>query len=215
MWGLGCLIWEVFNGSLSRTGSLKSVGKIPKSLVPDYVPLVGANPKSRPNPAKFLQECRAYGHYLKNSFVDANLFLQELQVCFMLMLKMMQSHLLLINLCIVTCMWIDRITLLSKKTSASSDHHVSCSWLLACCISGHVIYFFKILIIFPLKLWIFFDIIPLVYEVVDSLVKVHSVCIRQTASKPFHNISNSPPSFLNLIKIALTGLVCRICIGRD
>ena len=81
MWGLGCLIWEVFNGSLSRTGSLKSVGKIPKSLVPDYVQLVGANPKSRPNPAKFLQECRAYGHYLKNSFVDANLFLQELQVC--------------------------------------------------------------------------------------------------------------------------------------
>lgn len=81
MWGLGCLIWEVFNGSLSRTGSLKSVGKIPKNLVPDYVQLVGANPKSRPNPAKFLQECRAYGHYLKNSFVDANLFLQELQVC--------------------------------------------------------------------------------------------------------------------------------------
>ena len=81
MWGLGCLIWEVFNGSLSRTGSLKSVGKIPKNLVPDYVQLVSANPKSRPNPAKFLQECRAYGHYLKNSFVDSNLFLQELQVC--------------------------------------------------------------------------------------------------------------------------------------
>ncbi|KAJ7360108.1 N-terminal kinase-like protein [Desmophyllum pertusum] len=80
MWGLGCLIWEVFNGSLSRTGSLKSVGKIPKNLVPDYVQLVGANPKSRPNPAKFLQECRAYGHYLKNSFVDSNLFLQELQI---------------------------------------------------------------------------------------------------------------------------------------
>lgn len=80
MWGLGCLIWEVFNGSLSRTGSLKSVGKVPKNLIPDYVQLVGANPKSRPNPAKFLQECRAYGHYLKNSFVDANLFLQELQI---------------------------------------------------------------------------------------------------------------------------------------
>lgn len=81
MWGLGCLIWEVFNGCLSRTGSLKAVGKIPKHLIPDYVQLVGANPKSRPNPAKFLQECRADGHYLKNSFVDANLFLQELQVC--------------------------------------------------------------------------------------------------------------------------------------
>lgn len=80
MWGLGCLIWEVFNGPLSRTGSLKSVGKIPKNLVTDYVQLVGANPKSRPNPAKFLQECRNPGHYLKNSFVDANLFLQELQI---------------------------------------------------------------------------------------------------------------------------------------
>lgn len=80
MWGLGCLIWEVFNGSLPRTGSLKSVGKIPKNLVSDYVQLVGANPKSRPNPAKFLQDCRTDGHYLKNSFVDANLFLQELQI---------------------------------------------------------------------------------------------------------------------------------------
>ncbi|XP_027040753.1 N-terminal kinase-like protein isoform X3 [Pocillopora damicornis] len=80
MWGLGCLIWEVFNGPLSRTGALKSVGKIPKNLVTDYVQLVGANPKSRPNPAKFLQECRTQGHYLKNSFVDANLFLQELQI---------------------------------------------------------------------------------------------------------------------------------------
>lgn len=80
MWGLGCLIWEVFNGSLSRTASLKSVGKIPRNLVPDYVQLVGANPKSRPNPAKFLQDCRTDGHYLKNSFVDANLFLQELQI---------------------------------------------------------------------------------------------------------------------------------------
>ena len=82
MWGLGCLIWEVFNGSLSRTASLKSVGKIPRNLVPDYVQLVGANPKSRPNPAKFLQDCKTGGHFLKNSFVDANLFLQELQVCF-------------------------------------------------------------------------------------------------------------------------------------
>ncbi|XP_074630282.1 N-terminal kinase-like protein [Acropora palmata] len=80
MWGLGCLIWEVFNGPLQKTGSLKSVGKIPKNLITDYVQLVGANPKSRPNPAKFLQDCRTDGHYLKNSFVDANLFLQELQI---------------------------------------------------------------------------------------------------------------------------------------
>lgn len=80
MWGLGCLIWEVYNGSLSRSASLKSIGKIPKSLVPHYGELVSANPKMRPNPTKFIENCRSQGHYLKNDFVDANLFLRELQV---------------------------------------------------------------------------------------------------------------------------------------
>ena len=28
MWGLGCLIWEVFNGTLPRTSSLKALGKV-------------------------------------------------------------------------------------------------------------------------------------------------------------------------------------------
>ena len=28
MWGLGCLIWEVFNGSLPRTSALKAFGKV-------------------------------------------------------------------------------------------------------------------------------------------------------------------------------------------
>ena len=28
MWGLGCLIWEVFNGTLPKTASLKSPGKV-------------------------------------------------------------------------------------------------------------------------------------------------------------------------------------------
>ena len=86
MWGLGCLVWEVFNGPLSRTGSLKSVGKIPKALLSDYAELVSANPKNRPNPAKFLETCRATGHFLQNSFVDTNLFLQEIQVWLLLLL---------------------------------------------------------------------------------------------------------------------------------
>ena len=28
MWGLGCLIWEVFNGNLPKTTSLKALGKV-------------------------------------------------------------------------------------------------------------------------------------------------------------------------------------------
>ena len=28
MWGLGCLIWEVFNGPLPKTSALKAFGKV-------------------------------------------------------------------------------------------------------------------------------------------------------------------------------------------
>lgn len=80
MWRLGCLIWEVFNGPLPRSSSLRSLGKIPKSLVPHYCELVGANPKLRPNPAKFLQNCRGSGGFMDNSFVETNLFLEEIQI---------------------------------------------------------------------------------------------------------------------------------------
>ncbi|XP_056383050.1 N-terminal kinase-like protein [Hyla sarda] len=80
MWCLGCLIWEVFNGPLPRPTALRSLGKIPKSLVPHYCELVGANPKIRPNPARFLQNSRAPGGFLSNSFVETNLFLEEIQI---------------------------------------------------------------------------------------------------------------------------------------
>ncbi|KAG7280871.1 hypothetical protein CRUP_035181 [Coryphaenoides rupestris] len=80
VWRLGCLIWEVFNGTLPRASSLRSVGKIPKLLVPHYCELVGANPRARPNPARFLQNCTGPGGFLNNSFVESNLFLEEIQI---------------------------------------------------------------------------------------------------------------------------------------
>uniref|UniRef100_A0A8B9RFQ0 N-terminal kinase-like protein n=1 Tax=Astyanax mexicanus TaxID=7994 RepID=A0A8B9RFQ0_ASTMX len=80
VWRLGCLIWEVFNGPLPRASSLRSLGKIPKQLVPHYCELVGANPKARPNPARFLQNCRSSGGFLSNSFVESNLFLEQIQI---------------------------------------------------------------------------------------------------------------------------------------
>uniref|UniRef100_A0A8C4L483 N-terminal kinase-like protein n=1 Tax=Equus asinus asinus TaxID=83772 RepID=A0A8C4L483_EQUAS len=80
MWRLGCLIWEVFNGPLPRAAALRNPGKIPKSLVPHYCELVGANPKVRPNPARFLQNCRAPGGFMNNRFVETNLFLEEIQI---------------------------------------------------------------------------------------------------------------------------------------
>lgn len=80
VWGLGCLIWEVFNGPLVQASSLKSLGEIPKLLVPRYCELVSANPKSRPNPAKFLQSCLETGGYMDNTFVKTVLFLEEIQI---------------------------------------------------------------------------------------------------------------------------------------
>ncbi|RUS84598.1 hypothetical protein EGW08_007625 [Elysia chlorotica] len=80
MWGLGCLIWEVFNGTLPKTASLKSPGKIPQSLIPHYCELVGANPRSRPNPAKFIENCRQRGGFMNNTFVDSMMFLEEIQI---------------------------------------------------------------------------------------------------------------------------------------
>lgn len=62
-------------------GTVSSVRpQIPKTLVPHYCELVGANPRARPNPARFLQNCRAPGGFLSNSFVESNLFLEEIQV---------------------------------------------------------------------------------------------------------------------------------------
>jgi hypothetical protein len=55
--------------------------QIPKSLVPNYCELVGANPNSRPNPAKLIQVCRSPKGVMHNSFVDTMLFLEEIQVC--------------------------------------------------------------------------------------------------------------------------------------
>ncbi|XP_028396144.1 N-terminal kinase-like protein [Dendronephthya gigantea] len=80
VWGLGCLIWEIFNGPLPKSSSLKSVGKIPGNLLSHYGELVSANPKTRPDPAKFIAQCRAKGQYLANSFVESNLFLAEIQM---------------------------------------------------------------------------------------------------------------------------------------
>ena len=58
MWGLGCLIWEAFNGTMDSANSLKKIGKIPKNLVGNWAELVSANPIKRPNPENFITSCR-------------------------------------------------------------------------------------------------------------------------------------------------------------
>ena len=81
VWGLGCLVWEIFNGEMKSNNSLKSPGKIPPNLVADFCELVSANPKSRPKPSAFIDACRvAEGGFMANSFVETMLFIEEIQI---------------------------------------------------------------------------------------------------------------------------------------
>ncbi|GFX28043.1 n-terminal kinase-like protein [Trichonephila clavipes] len=79
-WGLGCLIWEVFNSALSKVSLLKNPGKIPSNLSAFYCELVCANPKSRPSSITFLKKASKGNGFLKNKFVDSMLFLREIHI---------------------------------------------------------------------------------------------------------------------------------------
>jgi len=78
MWGLGCLVWEAFNGVLKQRSNLKDIEHIPKSLQSLYCELVGASPSNRPNPADIITRCRKPGGFFKNDLVDTLLFLEEI-----------------------------------------------------------------------------------------------------------------------------------------
>ncbi|KAI8044762.1 hypothetical protein M5D96_000934 [Drosophila gunungcola] len=80
MWGLGCLVWEAFNGVLKQRSNLKDIEHIPKSLQSLYCELVGASPSNRPNPADIITRCRKPGGFFKNDLVDTLLFLEEIQI---------------------------------------------------------------------------------------------------------------------------------------
>eukprot|EP00095_Tigriopus_kingsejongensis_P012694 maker-scaffold22_size673200-snap-gene-5.35 protein:Tk12694 transcript:maker-scaffold22_size673200-snap-gene-5.35-mRNA-1 annotation:"hypothetical protein TcasGA2_TC008834" len=76
MWGVGIVIWEVFNGPLPAAKSLGQLGQIPKKLSGLYMELVAANPGKRPNPKEKMRSCP----YFKNPLLDTLLFLEELQI---------------------------------------------------------------------------------------------------------------------------------------
>ncbi|XP_060536590.1 N-terminal kinase-like protein [Cylas formicarius] len=80
MWGLGCLIWEIFNGPLYQKKNLENLEKVPKQLITLYSELVSPNPSARPNPADIITRCRKLGGYFKNDLVDTLLFLEEIQI---------------------------------------------------------------------------------------------------------------------------------------
>jgi len=79
-WGLGCLIWEVFNRPLREPALLKNAENVPKTLGTIYNELTSSNSSARPNPADVIARGRRPGGYFKNDLVDSLLFLEEIQI---------------------------------------------------------------------------------------------------------------------------------------
>jgi len=80
IWGLGCLIWEVYNGCLATMDQLGRLGDIPATLQPSYKECVGANPGKRPSPQDVITKLRRSPGFFKNDLIDIVLFLEELQI---------------------------------------------------------------------------------------------------------------------------------------
>jgi len=80
VWGLGCLIWEVYNGALPAMENLGKLGDIAKSLQSTYKECVGSNAAKRPNPSDIISRLRKSQGFFKNDLIDIVLFLEELQI---------------------------------------------------------------------------------------------------------------------------------------
>lgn len=74
IWGLGCLIQEVYSGRLlKRTENLRETDSIPKDLLPYYQKMLASSPDRRLNPSKLLES-----GVLRNRLVDIVQFLDNL-----------------------------------------------------------------------------------------------------------------------------------------
>eukprot|EP00193_Tetraselmis_chui_P006190 CAMPEP_0177758280 /NCGR_PEP_ID=MMETSP0491_2-20121128/4101_1 /TAXON_ID=63592 /ORGANISM="Tetraselmis chuii, Strain PLY429" /LENGTH=752 /DNA_ID=CAMNT_0019274005 /DNA_START=433 /DNA_END=2692 /DNA_ORIENTATION=- len=76
-WGLGCLMQEVYSGSLlGEIEQLRNTEFIPEGLKQDYQRLLGSQPSRRLNPAKLVSDAG----FLKNDLVKTVAFLENLSV---------------------------------------------------------------------------------------------------------------------------------------
>ncbi|CAH8583029.1 unnamed protein product [Dicrocoelium dendriticum] len=90
-WGLGCLIWEIFNPDCTlrdraQLTSPDALQRLPKCLVPEYRRLVAPSAirgtKKRSTVSQFLEQSRnrEKGGFFANQYVDTLLFLEEIQL---------------------------------------------------------------------------------------------------------------------------------------
>ncbi|KAJ1996349.1 Nuclear aminoacylation-dependent tRNA export pathway component [Coemansia spiralis] len=79
-WGLACLIYQVYNDSLSSTSQLHSQGQIPASLWPMYQRLLTPDLRRRLTPGELLQSALRPRAFLDSNFVKTSIFLENIAV---------------------------------------------------------------------------------------------------------------------------------------
>lgn len=79
-WGMGCLVWECFNDSLTPSSSVKTIGKMPKPLSVHYNKLVQTSPKHRVSPMSFINNCKEADVFFNTSLLQTIVFLEEIQL---------------------------------------------------------------------------------------------------------------------------------------
>ncbi|KAJ3218959.1 hypothetical protein HDU67_003323 [Dinochytrium kinnereticum] len=79
-WAYACLIYEIFNGPLSRREEMSRIGAIPKPLASIYRGLCNPNPKLRQNFADLLEQGQQHNGYFFSDFIKASVFLEQISV---------------------------------------------------------------------------------------------------------------------------------------
>ncbi|XP_075242788.1 N-terminal kinase-like protein [Convolutriloba macropyga] len=79
-WGLGCILWELYNGPMPKPQAVKTAGKIPHSLCDIFSTLTTTNPGNRLSPWQLNEQSLLPGGCMNNVLVKTNLFLDEISI---------------------------------------------------------------------------------------------------------------------------------------
>uniref|UniRef100_A0A069DWW8 N-terminal kinase-like protein n=1 Tax=Panstrongylus megistus TaxID=65343 RepID=A0A069DWW8_9HEMI len=79
-WGLGILVWEVYNGKIVEAQNLKKINNVPSNLKPIYCEMVAAKAEKRPSTISILKRCSQHGEYFSNVLIKTLSFLEEIHL---------------------------------------------------------------------------------------------------------------------------------------
>ncbi|KAJ1773273.1 Nuclear aminoacylation-dependent tRNA export pathway component [Coemansia sp. RSA 487] len=79
-WGLACLIYQVYNGTLTSAAQLHAQGTIPKALWPMYQRMLVTDLRRRLTPSELLQSALRPHSFFDSEFIRTSIFLENIAV---------------------------------------------------------------------------------------------------------------------------------------